>query len=85
MHTHGGDRSKLTAGINSILTAGCRSKLIGSNGSTLTAGENSTLIFRCWDGKRYTSVVAKTGKGGIEADMPYQMDEDNNIVNKPEE
>jgi hypothetical protein len=68
-----------------VLTAGARSRLIGSLGSTLTGGENSTLIFRCWDGKRYTNVVARTGKNGVEADTPYQVDEDQNIVNKSEE
>ncbi|QBN92957.1 hypothetical protein IXO651_021690 [Xanthomonas oryzae pv. oryzae] len=77
-----GDRSKLTAGKNSVLTAGANSRLIGSLGSTLTGGEDSVLIFRCWDGKRYTNIIAKTGEEGVEADTAYQVDDDTNVVEK---
>ena len=80
-----GDRSKLTAGKNSVLTAGARSRLIGSLGSTLMGGENSTLIFRCWDGERYTNVVVTTGEQGVEADIPYQIDENGNLAGQAEE
>ncbi|WP_216591997.1 hypothetical protein, partial [Streptomyces brasiliscabiei] len=48
-------------------------------------GENSTLVFRCWDGKRYTNVVVKTGIDGVEADVPYQIDEDSNVLIKAED
>lgn len=80
-----GDQSRLTAGKNSVLTAGARSKLIGSEGSTLSAGEDSTLIFRLWDGKRYRQLVARTGENGVEADIPYYVNEDDDIVDKPDE
>lgn len=81
----GSDKSVLTAGKNSILVGGARSKLIGSLGSTLTGGENATLIFRCWNGKRYKNVVARTGKDGVEAHVPYQVDEADNLVSKTDE
>ncbi len=80
-----GDQSRLTAGKNSVLTAGARSKLIGSEGSTLSAGEDSTLVFRLWDGKRYRQLVARTGENGVEADIPYYVNDDDDIVNKTDE
>ena len=61
---------------------GANSRLIGSLGSTLTGGEDSVLIFRCWDGKRYTNIIAKTGEEGVEADIAYQVDDDKNVVEK---
>jgi hypothetical protein len=49
---------------------------------TLTGGNRSELRIRYWDNKaeRYRTVIAYVGEDGIEANVPYRLDDSNKFV-----
>jgi hypothetical protein len=76
----GGENSTLTGGNYSTLTGGENSTLTSGNYSTLTGGENSTLIFKYYQNGKIKIKVAYVGEDGIEADVPYTLDNKFNVV-----
>ncbi|HJP68591.1 MAG TPA: hypothetical protein VJ846_06790, partial [Sphingomicrobium sp.] len=78
----GGDGSTLTGGYRSTLTGGDGSTLTGGDDSTLTGGDGSELRIRYWDNKadRYRTVIAYVGEDGIEANLPYRLDDSHKFV-----
>jgi hypothetical protein len=76
----GGENSTLTGGNYSTLTGGENSTLTSGNYSTLTGGENSTLIFKYYQNGKIKIKVAYVGEDGIEADVPYKLDANFNVV-----
>ncbi|KAA0089316.1 hypothetical protein CIW54_07565 [Paraburkholderia sp. T12-10] len=91
----GGDGSTLTGGNDSTLTGGYDSTLTGGDGSTLTGGYDSTLTggygselrIRYWDNKaeRYRTAIAYVGEDGIEANVPYRLDDNHKFVRAEQE
>lgn len=77
-----GDSQSAIGGALSMLTGGNGSTLTGGDGSTLTGGYGSELRIRYWDNKadRYRTVIAYVGEDGIEANVPYRLDDNHKFA-----
>ena len=69
-----GDRGTATAGDSGTATAGTL--------GTATAGDSGELRIRYWDTKaeRYRTVIAYVGEDGIDANVPYRLDDQHKLV-----
>ncbi len=64
-----------TAGKGGTATAGEGGTATAGNYGTATAGEGGIIAIKHWNGKRWRLEVAHVGEDGIEADVPYRLDD----------
>jgi hypothetical protein len=71
-----------TAGDSGTATAGYGGTATAGYGGTATAGDSGTLLLRHWDVKldRYRWIIGDVGLDGIEADVPYKLDENGKLI-----
>jgi hypothetical protein len=69
-----GDRGTATAGYSGTATAGAL--------GTATAGYSGEIRIRWWDDKhsRYRAVIGYVGEAGIEANVPYRLNDKHELV-----
>ena len=73
-----------TAGYGGTATAGDSGTATAGERGTATAGERGTLQIKRYDpvAGRYRTVTGYTGEDGIEANVPYKLDQDGKLVRK---
>jgi hypothetical protein len=76
-----------TAGTRGTATAGDAGTATAGTRGTATAGEDGVLIILRWDPIRnkYRKVIGEVGENGIEANVPYILDEHGKLIKKPTE
>jgi len=77
-----GARGTATAGYAGTATAGDAGTATAGARGTATAGARGTLLIKRWDDKllRYRWVQGEVGIDGIEANVPYKLDEAGKLV-----
>ena len=74
-----------TAGDEGTATAGRYGTATAGDEGTATAGDEGTVIIKGWNGKRYKFIIGYIGEDGLEANTPYQLDDENKFVKALEE
>jgi hypothetical protein len=69
-----GDEGTATAGDFGIATAGHK--------GIATAGDRGIIQIRYWDGNRYRVKMGYIGENGLEAGVPYKLDDEGEFVRK---
>ncbi len=82
-----GARGTATAGDAGTATAGARGTATAGARGTATAGEKGCIFIKRWDAKlgRYRWVMGEVGIDGIEANVPYVLDDAGKLVKKSNE
>ena len=71
-----------TAGVYGTATAGYRGTATAGDSGTATAGARGQLLLRWYDpeASRYRTVIGYVGEDGIEAGVPYRLDNEHRLV-----
>ncbi len=69
-----------TAGTGGTATAGDGGTATAGTGGTATAGDGGTLLIQWSDGRRRRTGVFYVGEDGVEAGVPYRLDDHGKLV-----
>jgi hypothetical protein len=81
-----GDEGTATAGYNGTATAGYNGTATAGDEGTATAGDYGIIVLKYWDGNsnRYKLKVGYIGEDGLKKDVAYELDKNQNFVEKKE-
>ena len=79
-----GEGGTATAGNYGTATAGDHGTATAGEYGTATAGEGGVVEISWWDGRRCRRVVGYVGEDGVEANVPYSVDERGQLIRKPD-
>jgi len=76
-----GNRGTATAGVNGTATAGVNGTATAGVNGTATAGDGGRIIISWYDEKiRMRTTIGYVGEDNIQANIPYQCDEEGKLV-----
>jgi hypothetical protein len=79
-----GDEGTATAGYEGTATAGGRGTATAGDWGTATAGDWGTITIKRWDGERHRFSIGYISENGLEANVPYRLDQNGAFVRADE-